>query len=68
VLKQIPRRERQVAAGDEASGLTVVESPKEMIAAFEEQAKAIRPKLEPSSTATISAKGREAVAEFRAKK
>jgi len=66
---QAVRDENASRCGDEGERLTVVESPKEMIAAFEEQAKAIRPKLEPSVYShDFREKVEKLVAEFRAKK
>lgn len=48
VLKQIREDNTKALTSMKQAGITVVESPKEMVSAFEEQAKAIRPKLEPS--------------------
>jgi len=48
LLKQIREENTRSAAAIKQAGVQVVESPKEMVAQFEEQAKAIRPKLEPA--------------------
>jgi TRAP-type C4-dicarboxylate transport system substrate-binding protein len=48
LLKQIREENTRSAAAIKQAGVQVVESPKEMVAQFEEQARAIRPKLEPA--------------------
>jgi len=48
LLKQIREENTKSLTAIKQAGVQVVESPKEMIAQFEEQSKAIRPKLEPS--------------------
>jgi TRAP-type C4-dicarboxylate transport system substrate-binding protein len=69
VLKQIREENNRSLGAMKASGLQVVESPKEMISQFEEQAKAIRPKLEPSVYShDFREKVEKLVAEYRAKK
>jgi TRAP-type C4-dicarboxylate transport system substrate-binding protein len=48
LLKQIREENTRSITAIKQAGVQVVESPKEMVAQFEEQSKAIRPKLEPS--------------------
>jgi hypothetical protein len=51
------------------NGLQVIDSPKDMIGQFEEQAKSIRPKLEPSVYShEFREKVEKLLAEFRAGK
>jgi TRAP-type C4-dicarboxylate transport system substrate-binding protein len=69
VLKQIRDENAKSLQAMKANGLQVVESPKELIAQFDEQARAVRPKLEPSVYShDFREKVEKLVAEFRAKK
>jgi TRAP-type C4-dicarboxylate transport system substrate-binding protein len=69
LLKQIREENGKALTSMKNAGLQVVDSPKDMVAQFEEQAKAIRPKLEPSVYShEFREKVEKLIAEFRAKK
>jgi len=69
LLKQIREENGKALLSMKNAGLQVVDSPKDMVAQFEEQAKAIRPKLEPSVYShEFREKVEKLIAEFRAKK
>jgi TRAP-type C4-dicarboxylate transport system substrate-binding protein len=48
LLKQIREENTRAVTAIKQAGVQIVESPKDMVSQFEEQSKAIRPKLEPS--------------------
>lgn len=69
LLKQIRDDNAKALASIKQAGVQVVESPKEMVASFEEQAKAVRPKLEPSVyTHEFRDKVEKLLADYRAGK
>jgi TRAP-type C4-dicarboxylate transport system substrate-binding protein len=69
LLKQIREENTRSLTAIKQAGVQVIESPKEMVAQFEEQAKAIRTKLEPAVyTHEFREKVEKLIADYRAGK
>jgi TRAP-type C4-dicarboxylate transport system substrate-binding protein len=69
LLKQLRDDNAQALTKMKAQGLQVVDSPKDMVAQFEEQSKAVRPKLEPAVySRDFRLKVEQHLADFRAGK